>query len=120
MQIMCLSEDSKIITQDIVERVIELLEWQRRVREIYFPTPYDTREAKIEGKIVRKLIEFGGRIGRSELYREIHGDRSGMSIFNKAIKNLEDGKRIAVIAEPSTIKGGRPKDMVQDISMLNL
>lgn len=120
MQIMCLSEDTRVITQDVVERVIELLEWQRRVREIYFPCPYDTREAKIEGKIVRKLIEFSGRIGRSELYREIHGERVGMSIFNKAIKNLEDAKRIAVIAEPSAIKGGRPKDMVQDISMLNL
>jgi hypothetical protein len=119
MQIMCVSEDTRVVTVDIVERVIELLEWQKKVRTIYFPIPYDTREAKIEGKIVRKLIEFSGRLGRSELYREIHGERVGMSIFNKAIKNLEEAKRIVVIAEMSTIKGGRPKDIVQDISMLN-
>jgi len=119
MQIMCVSEDTRVVTVDIVERVIELLEWQKKVRTIYFPIPYDTREAKIEGKIVRKLIEFSGRLGRSELYREIHGERVGMSIFNKAIKNLEEAKRIVVIAEPSPIKGGRPKDIVQDVSMLN-
>jgi hypothetical protein len=64
MQIMCLSEDSRSITQDIVDRVIELLEWQKKVRAIYFPMPYDTREAQIEGKIARKLVEFGGKIGK--------------------------------------------------------
>ena len=57
MQIMCVSEDVRVVTQDIVERVIELLEWQRKVRRIYYPVPYDTKEAKVEGKIMRKLAE---------------------------------------------------------------
>jgi hypothetical protein len=119
MQIMCVSEDVRVITQDIVERVIKLLEWQKIVRQIYYPVPYDTKEARIEGKIMRKLAEIGIRIGRNDLYKEIRADRVGSTIFNKAIKNLSESKRILISKDPAEGKG-RPKEWIEDISMLNL
>jgi len=119
MQIMCISEDVRVITQDIVERVIELLEWQRRVRRIYYPIPYDTKEAKVEGKIMRKLAELGGKVGRSELYNAIRADRVGSTLFNKALKNLSENMKIVQKKEDRSGQG-RPKEYIYDITDLNL
>lgn len=65
-----------------------------------------------ENKIMYRLFKSGGELKKSQLYRNVHGERVGIAKFNQAIENLEDAKSIAIVAGPTTVKGGRPKVVI--------
>lgn len=110
MQIMCISENKREITPDIVERVISLLEWQKNVREKFYPVSYGTKEAECEGKIM-KVLRDKKRMEKRDLYRAIHGERyGGKGTYNKVLKTLADDLDIIIVPEKT---GKRPKEVVK-------
>ena len=109
MMIMCLSENVKVVSLDIVERVIQLLEWQEKVREKYYPASYETKEAALEGKILKKLaLQENKQMESTALYDSIHGSRYGKGLYKRALKNLE-GSDIVINKEKT---GRRPKQII--------
>jgi hypothetical protein len=77
---------------DTAERVIQLMDWQLRVRKIYSPIDADNKVAQVEERIRRNLTVRP--LNDRELKRYIHAERCGFYIFNSAKTNLLKGKEI--------------------------
>lgn len=94
MVLFCANEGKAIITQEIAERVIKLLEWQLRVREQYDVIDAEGKIARMEEAIRRILKNNPKGTTRRELQRNTNANRYGIFVFNSAIKNLTDDRQI--------------------------
>jgi hypothetical protein len=81
-----------IVDEEIIEDVIQLVEWQGRARRRYDPIDADTSIAKVEEKIRRALSVKP--LGDRELKRAVHYNRIGSWVFQNALRNLSQGKEI--------------------------
>jgi hypothetical protein len=85
---------------------------EEEVAEEKLPTAISSLE-KVKNKIRRKLLEKGGELARSSLYRGVRGDRMGLVTFNTALQSLEDNREIAIVKKDTR---GRP---VEKINLLH-
>jgi hypothetical protein len=87
LQIMAISEKKTEIDLDMVERVITLLEWQKRVREAYQPTEYTSVMAQIEN-LIRNVVKANPMIAEGRIKNKIRAKRFETWKVDKAFENL--------------------------------
>ncbi len=92
MILFAVNENKFIVDKEIVEKVILLMDWQLKMRQIYDPIDADNVIAKMEGKIRRQLSNQD--LTDRELKQKTHYHRVGTHIYNYAIKNLENSDEI--------------------------
>jgi len=80
------------IDKNIVKDVIDLCNWQLKIRQQFDPIDADSNIAKLEEKI-RRVLKNGPKSER-ELKQYTNARRSGLWIYDTAKKNLEKAKEI--------------------------
>jgi hypothetical protein len=75
------------IREGLLRSVLDILEWQRKVRSIYRPIVADNADAEMEQKILREL-ERRGALTTRDLRRFTNADRTGLAVFNRALERL--------------------------------
>jgi hypothetical protein len=88
MILFCANEKKTKVTQDIAERVVRVLEWQRRVREENDVIDAEGRIARMEESIRRALRKNPQGIAPRNLKRDTNYNRAGIFVWNTAISNL--------------------------------
>lgn len=81
-----INEGRDRVTEDIVDRVVELLNWQFDVRKELAPIDAETRIAKLEEAIRRAIVQ--GPIGKRDLERKCSKNRYGIGPWDIAISHL--------------------------------
>ena len=86
MALLAVNDDHTTITLPIVDKVIELMQWQINVRQVHDPIDADNNMAKMEQRILRALNN--GALSDRELKQSTHANRSGLWFYNTAKNNL--------------------------------
>jgi hypothetical protein len=92
MPLLAVNSGKLQVDLEIVEQVLSLVEWQRRVREALSPIDADSVTAKMEEKI-RRVLKLGNKSER-ELKRVTHAHRSGLWVYESAKRNLQKAGEI--------------------------
>lgn len=85
--ILALNELKVKIDMDIIQKAIQLCDWQLSVRKVHDPVSADNKIAELEIRI-RRLLDVHGPLAERELRQKIRPERIGMWYFKKAIKSL--------------------------------
>ena len=93
MMILAANRLKKEIDEEIILDTVKLLNWQYDTRKIYDPIDADTKIARMEESIRRKLFEKGPLQDR-ELKQATSANRTGLWIYNNALKNLKSAQEI--------------------------
>jgi hypothetical protein len=101
MPLLAINEDKDEVDEEIVLKVIQLCDWQFRVRKEHDPIDADTMVAKMEEKIRRALAKEPKT--NRDLKRSVHYTRDGIWIYNTAIKNLK-GEGEVINGRSNTLK----------------
>jgi hypothetical protein len=90
-----------VIREHVVEAVIELMEWQVKVRSQFYPVLADTMTAAMEAKIRKVLARKPGQwFTRWTLSKLVNARRVGTGVFDKALDGLRSNSEIEVRSEP--------------------
>ncbi len=96
MILLAINDGLHVITENIARRVVELVNWQIIVRRRFDPIDADNEMAKMEMRIRRIVGSLNGNtIQEGTLKKKCHYERSGVYIFNSALRNLEANCEIA-------------------------
>jgi hypothetical protein len=89
MMLLSLSQEEFEISRRTVERTIELIEYQSRIRELYSPIDANNDYARMEEKI-RRIVRNAtpSRVTRRNLQQLTNANRDGIHFFESAITNL--------------------------------
>ncbi len=93
MCLLTLNDNKTVIDMDIGNKVMDLIDWQFNVRQTHDPIDADSNIAKMEIRI-RRQLKTRGELSRRDLKRYCHADRSGLWVFQNAIKNLDNDREI--------------------------
>jgi hypothetical protein len=93
MILLALNVQKTRVDVEIMESVINLMDWQYKVRRAYDPIDAENCMARMEQSIRNNLVRKGCLKDR-ELKQKVHAYRSGLWIYNTAIKNLMASKEI--------------------------
>jgi hypothetical protein len=93
MLLFAVNESKAKIDVPIVKAVIELVEWQHKVRQQYDPIDVDNESAKIETRIRRVLTSWGS-LTKRELQQKTGAARSGKWLWNTALENLTKDEEV--------------------------
>lgn len=89
MILFCANENKTTVTGDIAERVLKVLEWQRKVRQENDVIDAYGNIARMEESIRRMIQKYPQGIPRRELQRAVHYNRYGLWVWNSALNNLQ-------------------------------
>jgi len=91
------------IDTETVKKVIELCNWQLKVRQLYDPIDADTAVARMEERVRRYLRQ--GPLTERQIKRKLHRviTQSGVWCFTSAMKNLRVAKEIYSKGEGKTV-----------------
>lgn len=92
MPLLAVNEMLDIITPEIAEKTVSLLEYQYAARQYADPIDADTTIAKIEERVRRLLAS--GPLEKRELERRGNKNRVGIWTWDQAIKNLRTAGEI--------------------------
>ncbi len=85
--IMAISENKKEIDEGMAGRVISLLEWQKKVREMHQPADYTSPMSRIEN-LMRKAVKRLQPITKGNLLHQIHAKQFDIWRVEKALEGL--------------------------------
>lgn len=94
MPLLALNENKSVIDEDIVDKVIRLMNWQLAVRREHDPIDAENNIAKIEERIRRLLAS--GPMNERDLKKRCHVERIGLFAYENAKKNLERGRELSL------------------------
>jgi hypothetical protein len=94
MAILALTMDKKEVDAEVMQVVIDLLEYEFWVRLETDPIDADTTIAKLEQKIKRVLAEKP--LTPRDLRRRVNADRTGIWPFKRALENLRDSGQVGI------------------------
>ena len=97
-----------LITEEVMDAVLALAEWQKAVRTQFWPDVADTREARVALMILRALKAEPNGLLQREVYRRVHAERLGNSVFEQAMEGLIKGGQVAPDTANAGDRGGRP------------
>jgi hypothetical protein len=108
LALIALSMDKSEVDVEVVRVVVQILDYELRVRQYHDPIDADSVVAKMEESI-RRVVHDKGRISHRDLRRATSADRAGIWAFDRALENLNrvgdvrvDGNLILrVSADPS-------------------
>lgn len=92
MLLFCINEGKDRVEQEMVERVIQILDWQLKVRQEYQPLDAELKIAKVEQAIRRAITN--APLSEHDLKRKVHYERYGLSLWNLAESNLKKAGEI--------------------------
>lgn len=101
MELLAINKMANTIDESIVNNVVELMDWQFKVRQLYDPIDADNISARMEEKIRRALSHRDEKtddlipLTDRELKQKTNANRTGLYFYRLAIKNLEIAKEIA-------------------------
>ena len=104
MVIQAVLKRQRIITAEIVDQVVDLLQYEVAIRRMMQPVIADNAVAEMEQMIMLYLPNSGEPIRRRDLYRKVHAERKGLGIFDRAIQNLVNDHQLHA---PSTQTAGQ-------------
>jgi Protein of unknown function (DUF3987) len=79
----------RLVDVEIMAAVLDVLEYQRQLREVYRPAQGRNSLAQMEEKIVQQLKRHGA-LTRRELRQYTNAGREGIKVFDEAINNLKN------------------------------
>lgn len=88
MLLMTINEGLEVVTPEVAERTVKLLNYQFAARLHADPVDADTLLAKIEERI-RRTLRQTGTLSKRELERRCSKHRWGIGLWNRAISNLK-------------------------------
>ena len=92
MPLLAVNEFKNEIDTEIIEKVIDLANWQLEVRRLHDPVDAENKVAKLEEKI-RRVLKSGPKSDR-ELKQSTHANREGLWYYGMAITNLQKANEI--------------------------
>jgi len=92
MPLLAINEGKVVVSEDIVHKVITLMDWQLEVRKLYDPIDADNEVAKMETRIRRCLAVQP--LGNREVKKKCHIERHGLWPFDSALRNLQRASEI--------------------------
>lgn len=99
MPILAVTTDKDVIDVDIIKAVVTLLDYELHIRHELQPIDAANEIARTEMRIHRTTGEL---MSKREIYKRVHAERVGETIFNTALNNLiRSGK---VVLDKSTGK----------------
>jgi len=93
MPLLAINEMKTEVDEDIVDKVIELMNWQLEVRKTHDPIDADNEMAKMEEKI-RRVLKTHGELTIRELKQFTNANRTGIWFFDTAVENLKRSNEI--------------------------
>lgn len=103
LMLMALSEKKFTIDESMAKRCIQLLEWQKEVREAYHPMEYTSITAQIEN-LIRKAVMLHSGIPKGQLLSRIGSKRFETWKVEKAIETLVKSREIKGIPGRGTTR----------------
>jgi putative DNA primase/helicase len=85
MILFCVNEGKKEVTTDMMIRIIKILNWEARVREVCAPSEAETREARMERAII-KVLKAKGPLKNRDLQKAAKASTIGISYYKRAIQ----------------------------------
>jgi len=85
--ILALTCDESSVTRQILEIALTVADYELTVRRLYDPVDADGKVAAMEAKI-RRALEAKGPLKERELRQLTHADRTGIWVFQSALRNL--------------------------------
>lgn len=101
MMLFCINERKDIIDEDIVAKIIKLMNWQLSVRKVLDPLDCDNKISLMEARIRRCLTPAGTIKTEREIKRACHLKQAGYWIYNAAKTNLLSAKEIIPVGKKS-------------------
>ncbi len=92
MSLLAVNELRPVVDEEIVNKVIALMDWQYQVRQQHDPVDAENTVARMEEK-VRRALKRGDATER-ELKQRVNANRTGLWIFQTALTNLRRGREI--------------------------
>jgi hypothetical protein len=89
MSLLAINDEKKIVDLETIQKVIKLMDWQKRIREEFDPIDATNAVAKMEEKIRRRLRQFPHSIGQLKHFTKVN--RDGLWVFKMALRNLSEG-----------------------------
>ena len=94
MLLLAINVQKEYIDLDIVQKVIKLMDWQLRIREMYDPIDSENAMATMEQSIIRVLKRNPAGTKDRDLKKYTAAYRAGLWIYKTAITNLIDANEI--------------------------
>jgi hypothetical protein len=101
MPLIAINELKAEIDTATVQKVIDLVEWQHTVREIYDPKDIKGSVANMENRIRNKL-NIKPEWKKRDLQRAVNYSQFGIWVFDQAVKNLEKNDECKFDAKTKT------------------
>lgn len=92
MPLLAVNEMKTEVDDEIVSKVIALVNWELAVRKLHDPIDADSKMAKMEGKIRQQLSK--SPMSQRDLKRNTNAYRPGLWIFKMALKNLQEANEV--------------------------
>jgi hypothetical protein len=97
---------------DVMQRAIDLSEYQERARLIHRPVLAENDYALMEGLIEQHFLKNDAPITRNNLRRTIHAERFGSKKFDDVIRTLEQDGVIQIKGLPNENRRGRKTQVI--------
>jgi len=98
MILLAVNDQKPHVDEETVQKVIELANWQLKVRKLYDPIDAENNIARMEEKI-RRQLRAGPKTDRT-LRQKTNADRAGLWAFRSAINNLNNAGEITKSGKP--------------------
>jgi hypothetical protein len=92
MILLTVNEGKSEVTEETTLKVIDLLQWQLKIRREVDPIDAEGSIAKVEQMIRRSLAN--GPLHKRDLQRKVNYQRMGIFIWGSAIRNLQSTKEV--------------------------
>lgn len=93
MEIFAVNEGTLTVSWDMVERIVSLLEWERKVRQVCDPIIALGTIPQVENSIRRHLLKEGPSRER-DLKKAAHTERCGLYVYERALGNLQRAREV--------------------------
>jgi Protein of unknown function (DUF3987) len=101
MGVLAFTSGKQQVDENLVRSVLDILEYQRTVREIYYPAEAVTRRTKIGMKIL-SVLRQRGPMTSGDIRRYTNADREDPEMFKSVMDELVcTGLVVAAIADPA-------------------
>ena len=84
------------ITYDCVERGVAIVKYEHGLKKYLMPFEANNDESSIQQRIMQMLYRAKGRVALRELEDVLHPARFGLSVWNKAMGQLQAQRYIVV------------------------
>jgi Protein of unknown function (DUF3987) len=98
MILLAVNDQKPHVDEETVQKVIELANWQLKVRKLYDPIDAENNIARMEEKI-RRQLRAGPKTDRT-LRQKTNADRAGLWTFRAATNNLYNAGEITKSGKP--------------------